>query len=1601
MMNVAEHRFAEHRYLLFLIILSILPAIIFAQSLGGAADVTGTASQEYTFAIISDMHIGQHNSSIPSDPTGLFFKNALDAVQSYPYTVDFIVSTGDMVYTDPVDPNENNPNAWDILKSKITLNTPPILPVIGNHDYDKFNESKPLSKDFLTDKIVQQSVYPASYAFTHKNAMFVVLPIWKRGGCVNQYLSQKNWILTNVIPAFKANPNLKHFFIFSHFPLASPNLAKHKDALASLNCSLDDDDTILGDNSPVADDFIGLLKSNGINPVFFGGHTHLFFMANYQNTAFVNTGTTSQQVQFANGGCTQEKTMLFVKVKNDTIEVIPKSGDAFKGESPLCVLDPALQNTAGLTPFSYKAAEKTTSASTKCFIDSECTAPNLCIGRYNQKMQYTEDGTSVNWSDSIQGTCGARLFEGADCYDFGNCAADLECIGVRLTTVDETGLASGFQTGTCQPKLKDGFPCYTLFDCENYCIGQHFDNGVNVAGKCQSVLSTKCYDNGECTQGNCDNAKFDFETKSNMLTDCVTSEPAEQKKYGCTGEEDMGNQCYEDKPHLFCVPVESGNYDCQDQRFFEIRRNSCTNLANSEAFSLNPSDAINAIQFTKDLGNSNFSLKAGSTATDDVSVQVVDDLKECEYVLDTSANLLQASPTSKVSFIPKLNEGIYLNLRQYIYDKSGNPGFKPNPGKLLKNILQIMPTTMLDGSKEIGFRLIDNTKTIVFPTASFAKDKTISVYGNADTFSITESEVPNWLVKIDFELNTACKNQHGLGSGEDDFEFALKRIEFSDAYFHDLYMKPIAESLSSATNGLEPCSFGDGAIESAPAAQVAGDCAKPADYTGYPAIRIDHANSDPVTITSAKFNFEQVLLTADTDLDVKSDTIFCDSKSIVLDNAETITLSLLKDAEDLNLLFEVSFNSTADANSLNLIIYADAIPTLKNKPININLNNAICGTGTATYIDYLKTEDLKSCASVVAVTKAGVVKYVPNNYVTSPGEDLLVLGLSLFNFSSDPYLYIHPIDLAGLYALLGGTQAPVAVAEAEAIPTSGVVLILKGESKNFPDGLNVADAVSNAWKDNVPANSYKTKSHWASEMAESSSRISKYESEIQKNAPKLVDQKKGLDVIVKNNPADLLKAIIEKESNFYANAQKNESCGLMQVNVEYNHSNWGTVGEKAEGAKCLYYPTAACKYCKENPDVSGKCVKGKLTEDYIKSDWCNTIADAAQKISCSESVDKKVAGYTPNTYCLPWLNWSNYKNNLKVGTEQLVVKLRYVSGITYAEKSIPAGCKEVADKQIAGLMEGVTVGEALGILGYRCGEHAVDNCAYNDAKKTVTVDVSCDKEHYVVDVLVLKHLFAGKTPGPIPPVPIPVSKECATCNSVLQCLACVDESAYDQLFYMMVRGAAAVTIPQVTAEVKEADYKCKGSKNRIALLGDSITMGYAPELKKLAQENNCNFTFSEGQAEGTKCEAASCFTDSYTYCCGKWSSWMSEKIAKVIDNYDQIVVMGGTNDVSALTDETTVASIQNNLSKIYALAKSKGKRVIAVSITPWKSHVISILNVNSWIKQQKSEGKIDEYVDLAKVSGFDYGTSTTAALHPTSQYDDIAKAIFDTAFKAS
>ena len=67
----------------------------------------------------------------------------------------------------------------------------------------------------------------------------------------------------------------------------------------------------------------------------------------------------------------------------------------------------------------------------------------------------------------------------------------------------------------------------------------------------------------------------------------------------------------------------------------------------------------------------------------------------------------------------------------------------------------------------------------------------------------------------------------------------------------------------------------------------------------------------------------------------------------------------------------------------------------------------------------------------------------------------------------------------------------------------------------------------------------------------------------------------------------------------------------MQVNVEYYHSNWGTVGEKAEGAKCLYYPTAACKYCKENPDVSENALKESLLK-IILNQIGATIADAAQ-----------------------------------------------------------------------------------------------------------------------------------------------------------------------------------------------------------------------------------------------------------------------------------------------------------------------------------------------------------------------------------------------------
>jgi lysophospholipase L1-like esterase len=103
---------------------------------------------------------------------------------------------------------------------------------------------------------------------------------------------------------------------------------------------------------------------------------------------------------------------------------------------------------------------------------------------------------------------------------------------------------------------------------------------------------------------------------------------------------------------------------------------------------------------------------------------------------------------------------------------------------------------------------------------------------------------------------------------------------------------------------------------------------------------------------------------------------------------------------------------------------------------------------------------------------------------------------------------------------------------------------------------------------------------------------------------------------------------------------------------------------------------------------------------------------------------------------------------------------------------------------------------------------------------------------------------------------------------------------------------------------------------------------------------------------------------------------MRRSFAKQVEaspkHYTHLVVFGGVNDLySDLTAFRTPAKIEADLSYMYAWGKAHGLQVVALTVAPWggftryfnASRAETTHEVNAWIRQQPSEGKVDRVVD--------------------------------------
>ena len=95
-------------------------------------------------------------------------------------------------------------------------------------------------------------------------------------------------------------------------------------------------------------------------------------------------------------------------------------------------------------------------------------------------------------------------------------------------------------------------------------------------------------------------------------------------------------------------------------------------------------------------------------------------------------------------------------------------------------------------------------------------------------------------------------------------------------------------------------------------------------------------------------------------------------------------------------------------------------------------------------------------------------------------------------------------------------------------------------------------------------------------------------------------------------------------------------------------------------------------------------------------------------------------------------------------------------------------------------------------------------------------------------------------------------------------------------------------------------------------------------------------------------------------------------LAKPKPDYSHVIVLGGVNDLAAgPTRSVQVEDVQRNLAYMYREAKSRGVKVVAVTLPPWgyvsggwDRRPEATHQLNAWIREQEQAGRVDDVVDV-------------------------------------
>ncbi|MBI4983078.1 transglycosylase SLT domain-containing protein [Candidatus Woesearchaeota archaeon] len=157
-------------------------------------------------------------------------------------------------------------------------------------------------------------------------------------------------------------------------------------------------------------------------------------------------------------------------------------------------------------------------------------------------------------------------------------------------------------------------------------------------------------------------------------------------------------------------------------------------------------------------------------------------------------------------------------------------------------------------------------------------------------------------------------------------------------------------------------------------------------------------------------------------------------------------------------------------------------------------------------------------------------------------------------------------------------------------------------------------------------------------------------------------------------------------------------------------------------------------------------------------------------------------------------------------------------------------------------------------------------------------------------------------------------------------------------------------LPNVLAETSCAT-------NEVALLGDSLTVGWGKEFIKACGNEPINYAI-EGATTGE----------------------MLAKVNSISPTVRTLIVLGGTNDIN---NDVGTIEITNNLGAIYLAVRENGvERVVAITIPPFNKKDMPEKNfvvgaVNEWIRNQEGYS-VDQVIDFYSLL-----VGVAPCMHPT------------------